>query len=242
MGNLHDASRRTVLKTIGAGVVGGAMMSGTATGSRGNLVSQVASQGHYSYFPKADPSTWGRSTNPFDIRQGDMRWMAAPAGGGIRCHIENLPEEPRNAGFDIHLGTLGSVGEISGSWRTVQTESGSSANLLGALYFDINDDGDFFEWTDEQGNTDDFASAAGDTERFLVGLPTDQFTINDQTPVMNPFVVPPTLSTVGAIREGGIPGVDASTNIALYLGVGWPAEQESGIEELVVESLSVERV
>lgn len=245
-----NVSRRQAIKKgaiISTVLAGGSTLTGTVAAKsgknrgkdRGDLVSQVASHGHYSYFPDGPP-TWGRSKNPFDIRQDDMRWMANPAGGGIRCHIENLPEMSRNAGFDVHLGTLGSVKEVTGSWRTVQTASGDSANLLGALYFDVDGDGEFFQWTNEQGNTDDFVNLGGDTERFLVGLSTDEFTIDDQTTVVNPFTWE--TSTVGAIRNGGIKGVDGSTDIALYLGVGWPEDQSSGTEELVVESLNVKRV
>lgn len=249
--NTDGVSRRSVLKygVLTTGVVSGATsLVGTVAGERGNhpgnLVSKVASRGHYAWFPfPLEPSTWGRSTNHFDMQDGTARWMAKPAqGGGIQCRVENLPTTFANAGFDVHLGRLGSISQIDITAKTSTSEGfGGTARVVGALYFDVNGNGEFFAWADGKGNTETWAGFAGDTERGLA-IPADgnRFTINDDTefPVFADLSPPPTL---GEMKAGAIEGVDETTETALYLGVGSAGGEKSGAEEVVVQSMSVER-
>jgi hypothetical protein len=218
-------------------------LAGTARAG-GNVVSKVASDGHYAWFP-LDSDSWGRSQNPVDKKQDvegqqqDARWLAKPAkGGGIRCQVENLPTPFRNAGFDIHLGALGSVEKLTVASKTRQTNSGNAGTVVAALYFDVNDNGEFFAWKDAKGNTEAWAGFCGDTERGLARPATGSFTIDDETklPV---FADPDDPPTLGEIKAGSaIDGVNGTTNAAVYLGV---ASLGGGTEEIVVESVDITR-
>lgn len=238
-----NLSRRTVLKAglVASGTVLGAGSALTATGRRqGNVVGKVASDGHYAWFPLGF-SSWGRSQNPFEGGQDDSRWLAEPAsGGGIRCLVENLPTAFRNAGFDIHLGALGSIEEVTVESRTLQSNWGNTGVVVGALYFDVDDDGEFFEWKDVKGNTEKPTGFGEDTERGL-GIPaTGSFTIDDETEL--PVFASGDPPTVGEIKAGtAIEGVDETTNTALYLGAASAGGDPAGTEELVVEAVDVER-
>lgn len=242
-----DVSRRTVLRTglVASGIAFGVgpALAGTARGE-GNVVSMVASDGHYAWFPLG-PDSWGRSQNPVDGEQedGDARWLAQPAaGGGVRCRVENLSTPFRNAGFDIHLGALGSVEELTVASRTRRTDSGDTGTVVGALYFDVNDDGEFFAWKDARGNTEAWAGFGGDTERGLARSATGSFSIEDGTELPVFAEDPEDPPTLGEIKAGdAIEEVDETTSAALYLGAASSGGESAGTEDLVVESVDIER-
>lgn len=243
-------SRRSVLKqgaVVSSGaLVGGSALVGGVTASQGSLVSKVASNGHYAWFPLG-PDSWGRSQNPIDKEQDvdnqdkDARWLAEPAaGGGIRCRVENLPTPFRNAGFDVHLGSLGSVKELTVESTTQQTTQDSgTGTVIGALYFDVNDNGEFFAWEDAQGNTESWVGFGGDTERGLTRPATGRFTIDDDTELPLFAKDPNNPPTLREIKAGeAIDEVDGDTNTAIYLGA---PNLTGGTEDIIVESLDIER-
>lgn len=237
-------NRRQILKTglVTSGTLLGVGTTLTSTVSgRGNVVSKVASDGHYAWFPLG-PDSWGRSQNPVDKRQADARWLAEPAaGGGIRCRVENLSIPFRNAGFDIHLGSLGSIREVTVQSQTVTSEGGEPALLVGALYFDVNDNGEFFAWKNSRGNTETWDGFGGDTERGLVRPAAGSFTIDDDTQLPVFAKDPANPPRLGEIKGGEISGVDGTTDTALYLGVASPGGESAGTEEIVVQSVAVKR-
>ena len=240
-------SRRKVLTSgliaTGTTLVGSPALAATAN-CGDELKSKVESHGHYAWFPLGEDS-WGRSKSPFDIRQDSARWMAKPAGSGMRCRIENLPRQFQNAGFDVHLGALGSIKEVTVRSKTIQTnwpDNGGNAMLVGALYFDVNDDGEFFEWADDCDNTERWVSPGGDAERGLARPATDSFTIDDDTKLPVFADDPDDPPTLEEIKDGdAITGIDENTDAALYLGVASPGGESADTEELIVESLTVER-
>jgi hypothetical protein len=241
--------RRTVLETLGTAAAGASALSGCSrlggtTAARGNLVSKINSSGHYARFPLG-PETWARSKNPLDGGQGDSRWTVAPdAGGSVRCLVTDLPAE-RNAGFDVHVGPLGDLREVTIDAETVRTaRDGGTAELFVGLYLDAGDDGDFFVWNDGRGNTDTWGGFGADVEGVIFPTTDSEITIDGDTE-FGLFNVDsgPNPATLAQLQAGDVTGaegdtVDGSTDAAIYVGAASAGE---GTEEVVVDSLGVDR-
>lgn len=244
MRKLRNTDRRTVLKTLGAGLVGGTVLTGSAS-ARGNVVSQINRNGHWAYFPLAQEE-WGRQKHPYDYRQGDSRWMAEPApGGAVRMLAKNITTPNtfpnRNAGFDIHMGPLGDLDTITFTSRTVQTELEGGARLFVGLYIDTSMNGEFFHWEKIRGNIESAKPGqAGDDEGLLFTPANGEFTIDDSTTFLlltRGF----TPATFGDLKAGKIDGIDGETPSALYLGVVDPFPESGNVEEAVVESVNIDK-
>lgn len=205
--------------------------------SRSTLVDDVRNHGHYAHFP-VGPDTWGRSQTAFDIENGDQRWLAEPtASGGVRCLVKNLPAN-RNAGVDLHLGTLGEIEEISVTARTLQTVRGTGPAKLGvALYLDIDDNGEFFEWEAEDSSTDSWVGFGEDDEGIILAGANGELVLDD-TFTDWPLVHAERTVSISNLRAGVVEGINAQTSAALYVGVASAGE---GIEEAVIEDISVRR-
>lgn len=204
------------------------------------LAADVASHGHYAYFPLG-PDSWGRARRPFDRRSGGARWAAGPApGGAVRCLVEDVPEGG-NAGFDLHLGPLGNVHEVTVDARTVSTASGSSAALFLGLYLDVDGDGDFFAWTDAGGTAEAWEGFGPDGEGAAFPAVDGPIAVDDDTE-FGLFHMGADAATLGELKAGEVAGadgtlVDGSTYAALYLGVVGGAT--AGREEVVVDGVTV---
>jgi hypothetical protein len=239
----ENTHRRTVLKTLGVAAVGGTASAGTAA-ARGNLVSKINSHGHYAWFPLG-PDSWARSKNPFDTRRDEFRWMARPgAGGSVRCLVRNLPAS-RNAGFDVHVGRLGDIREVTIDAETVRTtRPGGTAELFVGLYLDADDDGDFFAWNDGRGNTDTWAGFGKDSEGATFPTADGEITLDGSTEFQLFHVGGgPNPATLRQLQDGEVSGVEGetingNTDAAVYVGVASAGE---GTEEVIVDSLTVER-
>lgn len=235
----ENTDRRTALKTLGAGVLCGGLLPGTAT-ARGNVVSKVNRAGHYAYFPLR-PKYWGRQKHPYDVREGDSRWRAEPAaGGGIQCLVENVefPDIPnRNAGFDVHMGPLGDLDEIAIDSETVRTQAGSEALLFIGLYLDVDANGEFGAWTDRRGNKERFAGLRGDEEGLLAIPAGETFTIDESTSF--DLFVRGTSPTFGDLKRGKVGEIDGETHTALYIGIA--DKDEGGPEEAIVNEVNIQR-
>jgi hypothetical protein len=234
------------LKTLGAGLVGGTVLTGSAS-ARGNVVSRINGDGHYAAFPFG-PSTWKRSKNPYSGQDGDARWFSEPApGGSVRCLVENIPSG-RNAGFDVHVGPLGEIGSAAIDAETVRTASGESASYFLGLYLDVDDSGDFFVWTDGKGNTDVWEDFGADAEGVVLAPADGTYTVDDDTTfaLFNVGGGPnPPAATLGQLKDGAVTGVegttiDGDTNAAIYVGVVGSGTG-SGPEEIIVNSVEVSR-
>lgn len=261
MNNSRSTDRRTVLKALGAGVVGGTMLTGSAA-ARGNVVSQINSSGHWAWFPLGQEN-WGRQKHPYDFREDDSRWMAEPApGGGVRALAKNITTSKsppnRNTGFDIHMGPLGDVEKITVESRTVQSSGAGDALLFIGLYLDENRNGEFFKWEKERGDRDRAVPGIfGDEEGLLADTADGTFTIDDDTTflLLKRGLVP---ATFGELKEGKIgpycpggggecdegdksEGIDGETPSALYIGVADPSPGKGNVEEVVVERVDIQK-
>lgn len=248
----NHLSRRKVLKSglggAGAALVGGTVVTGTTAAkfvpgpahSRGNLVSKINRHGHYAWFPKG-PEHWGRQRHPYDTSDGTARWMATPApGGGVRVLVENVGKSGppnRNAGFDDHLGRLGDLESVTLRSRTVQTQDGSEAALFLGLYLDVDDDGEFFEWGNRDGNTEQFMGLGRDEEGLAGTNAGGAFTIDADTQF--DLLVRGESKTLRQLQAGKPEGIDGETPAALYIGV--VDKEGGGPEEAVIQDLTVER-
>lgn len=241
MSTRRFTDRRTVLKTFGAGLVGATVLAETG-GARGTVVSQINRDGHWAWFPLAQEH-WGRQKHPYDFRLDDSRWMGEPtAGGGVRARVENIGKEGppnRNTGFDIHMGPIGDLDEITFASRTVRTQVGSEARLFVGLYLDENKNGEFFHWETVQGDRERALPGPGGDEEGLLFIDAGgSYTISDSTTFLL-LVRGFKPATLGELKAGDIDGIDASTPAALYLGV--IDKEAGGAEEVVIEDVTIRK-
>lgn len=251
---IKKITRRSLLRTgavaTGAAVFGGAIATGQSdnedderqeTSEREpGLVSNIEAHGHYAWFPLG-PESWARSSSPVDMQEGDSRWLVQPVsdGSGVRCLGENLATEPpnRNAGFDVHLGRLGAIDEVSITSRTIQTPrtTGPALLFLG-LYLDTDDNDEFFEWETANG-IESFVGLGGDEEGLATFGASGEVTVDSDTAFA--LVEAETeATTLGELQTGSVEGISAETAAALYVGVTNGGE---GTDEVVVEDVTTRR-
>jgi hypothetical protein len=244
MSRHEGVSRRSVLRS-GAVAAGAVLASGTAIAGnstaqeeQAGLASKIESHGHYAWFPFG-PDSWGRSSSPYDLQNGDARWMAEPeSDGAVRCLVRNLGTEPpnRNAGFDVHLGRLDNIETVTFRSKTVQTRRTTGpAQLFVGLYLDKNGNGEFFEWESGDG-ADSWVGFGGDDEGLASYAASGEVTIDGDTT----FAIADagTAATVDELTDGAVEGIDADTATAIYVGV---VDSGEGTEEVVVEDVSVQQ-
>lgn len=240
----ESVSRRSVLRkgavATGAVLLGGPTVVGQATAQDGQvgLASQIESHGHYMWFPLG-PESWGRSATPYDMQDGDSRWLAQPqSDGSVRVLAQNLGMEPpnRNAGFDVHLGRLSTIETVTITSRTLQTPrtTGPSVLFLG-LYLDKNDNAEFFEWEATNG-IDSWVGFGGDEEGLLSSAASGEVTIDGDT--VFTLVGAEAQATLTELQEGIVEGISGETASALYVGV---ANGGEGTDEVIVDDVRVHR-
>lgn len=233
-------NRRTVLKTAGGLIAGTTLLArpGAARDRQAGLPSMIESHGHYTWFPLG-PESWGRAAEPYDMQDGDSRWLAQPTDeGGVRVLAENLGTEPpnRNTGFDVHLGRLGTIESVSVTSRTLQTpRTTGPAALYLALYLDKDANAEFFEWESTSGS-EQWAGFGGDDEGLTASAASGEVTIAGDTTFA--VVNAETEATLAELQEGTVKGISGETAAGLYIGV---ANSGEGTDEVVVEDVSVQR-
>jgi hypothetical protein len=243
---LHDdVSRRNVLRrgavASGAVLFGGATVIGrsVAQENRTGLASQIEGHGHYAWFPLG-PESWGRSTTPYDMQDGESRWLAQPqSDGSVRCLARNLGTEPpnRNTGFDVHLGRLGTFESIAVTSRTLQTARTTGPAALGlGLYLDKDDNDEFLTWEDNDDGTESSLGPGNDDEGFLFSAASGELTIDGDTAFR--LLNAETEATLAEMENGSVEGITGETAAALYVGVVNAGE---GMDEIVVEDVHVQR-
>jgi plastocyanin len=200
---------------------------------------KIAEEGHYAWFPLG-PDSWARSAGPYDIQEGISRWLGQPTDtGGVRLLAENIGTEPpnRNTGFDLRLGSLADIKTITLESRTVQTRSGSTAELFVGLFLDKNDNGEFFAWGEQVDGVESALPGIAGDEEGIIFIDTDgESTIDDSTTFE--LLDAETEITLGELQAGEVEGISGETAAALYVGV---VGGNDGIEEVVIEQVDIER-
>lgn len=203
---------------------------------------RITDHGHYSWFA-LNEAKWGRQSSPYDIEDGSSRWLAEPTDdGGVRIMVRDIDYYPyvyQNAGFDVHLGRLGDIEEITVVSEEVQSGSLQS-RLLVALFLDEDDDGEFFTWEKRDDDRDSWVGLNGDEEAIL---PTDSklgepLVIDDETGFQFVNRGAHQEATLGQLKRGEIEvidgggpdnhteretgtfqGIDGDTEAAVYVGL-----------------------
>ncbi|MDT3434771.1 hypothetical protein [Haloarcula sp. 1CSR25-25] len=241
-------NRRTVLQTAGGLIAGSVLLTEFQADSDGqedesqdeqqDLPSMIESHGHYSWFPLG-PESWGRKEEPYDMEEGESRWLAEPTDeGGVRILVSNLGTEPpnRNAGFDVHLGSVGELETITIDARTLQTPNttGPAVLFLG-LFLDIDDNGEFLTWETTDGierptgpgNDDEGVAFYGANGAVIVDGDTSFRLINKEIE-----------ATLAELQNGSVEGITGETAAGLYVGAVNGGE---GTDEIVVDDVRVSR-
>lgn len=183
-----------------------------------------------------NPSLWQRSQNPYDVRDGDGRWLAEPTDeGSIRCRVENDGDETGNAGFYVDVGEIGSIRSITIDSESVTSE-GEVATLGAALYFDVTGDGDYFEWERSDGPAETFVDLGGDVEGVTEIPSDDPFTIDHEVGFLH--IPGMDLVTFEDYRDGEVENVEGDTRAALQVSVAGGGD--GTIEEAIVRDVTVE--
>ncbi|WP_170977386.1 hypothetical protein [Halorussus salinisoli] len=240
----ETVSRRSVLRkgavASGAVVFGGTTVVGNAVAQdeQVGLASKIEGHGHYAWFPLG-PESWGRSTTPYDMQDGESRWLAQlRSDGSVRCLAQNLGTEPpnRNTGFDVHLGRLDAIETVTVTSRTLQTPrtTGPAVLFLG-LYLDGNNNAEFFEWEATNG-TDSWVGFGGDEEGLFSSAASGEVTIDGDT--VFTLAGAETETTLAELQEGTVEGISGETAAALYVGVVNGGE---GTDEVVIDDVRVQR-
>lgn len=238
-------SRRSVLRkgaiVSGAVVTGGTTVVGrsTAQDEPTGLVAEIESHGHYAWFPKG-PQTWGRSAKPYDMQDGESRWMAQPdSEGSVRLLGKNLGTEPpdRSTGFDVHLGRLRTIETVTLTSRTLQTpRTTGPAELAIALYLDKDENGEFFTWEANDDGTETLLGTGNDDEGISLAEASGETTIDGDTVFR--LLNAETETTLAELQNRNVEGVTGETVVALYVGV---INRGEGTDEIVVDDVTVQR-
>lgn len=241
-------NRRTVLQTAGGLIAGSALPTGFQADSDGQedesqdeqqgLPSMIEGHGHYSWFPLG-PESWGRKEEPYDMEEGESRWLAEPTDeGGVRILVSNLGTEPpnRNAGFDVHLGSLGELETVTIDVRTLRTPNttGPAVLFLG-LFLDMDDNGEFLTWETTDGierlnglgNDDEGVAFYGANGAVIIDGDTAFRLINKGTE-----------ATLAELQNGSVKGITGETAAGLYVGA---VNGGDGTDEIVVDDVRVSR-
>lgn len=237
-------SRRSLLRkgavATGAVVFGGTTVVGSSVAhdEQAGVVAQIEGHGHYAWFPLGRES-WGRSTTPYDMQDGDSRWLAQPqSDGSVRCLAQNLGTEPpnRNTGFDVHLGRLGTIETVAVTSRTLRTPRWGPAELFFGLYLDKDDSGEFGNWEPNDDGTESALGSETDDEGLLFLPASGEVTIDGDTVFR--LINAGTEATLTELQEGTVEGISGETLTALYIGVINGGE---GTDEVVIEDMRVSR-
>lgn len=191
---------------------------------------------YWAWFP-SDQDLWSRSKEPYDFRTSNRRWHAWLTGNrGVRCRVEG-DEPPGNAGFYLDVGAVGGVERLSIEHETVHSDRDGEQRLLVALYFDVTNDGRYFEWETEA-DREAFAGLAGDSEAIATVPGNGTITVTADTEFTYITSAEQTTTTLKEIQAGDVEGVSAGTQAALQVSVVGSGRRN--VEEGIVHQVKVE--
>lgn len=190
---------------------------------------------YWAWFP-ADDDLWSRRIGPYDFRHGDARWLAAPtADGSIRCRVEH-DDGQGHAGFYGEIGPVGQIESITVESEIV-TSDGGDQELLFGLYFDVDDDGSFFEW-ETDGERDAVVSLGNDVKGIGQFPAGESYTIDNDTTIALTAPFEEERVTLADLKTGEIDGVEDTTPVALQVSV--LGSGPTNVEEAIVQTISTE--
>lgn len=181
----------------------------TADSQSGSVVGQINSDGYYTV---NDGTDFIRSKNPQDVDGVDGGTVSqSPASrGAVELSIDGT-ETYSDCGFYIDVGPLDSIDSID-----VGTEGPDTVGLN--LYFDVNEDGEYFEWERGQGNSGTY-TGTGDDEYMLGDVDgSGDFTVDDSTDFFDGSTSAGDTS-LEELKDGAVEGVDGETPVAVWVGI-----------------------
>lgn len=203
----------------------------TSPGDLARIVSQ------WTWSPAAE-TRWSRSTEPFDFRYGDRRWLVTPTeDGDVRCRVVN-DRPPGNAGFYVDLGFVQDVERVIVESETVRSGGDADQQLQVSLYFDVAGDGDYFQW-DPVDRREAYVDHGEDLEGRVAFPAGGTIVIDDDTELDlgPPFEEHPV--TFGAVKREATDGIDPLTRAAVQVSV--VGGGEGTVEEALVTAVTVDR-
>lgn len=238
----NRTARRTFLKGIATSAIaiGGFSTISAGHPGKGNLVRKIANHGFYT-------STVGewfefRSKNPMHRELDDVGTVHHfPHRGGVRLVI-NQPTsgdtEAEDVGLYLPVGNLQDIDEIS-----IPHEQPS--DIAVNLWFDLDEDGEFFEWVKEKdGRTargnDAIKVTGGPDEKVLGGpLDGDVDLVSSGHEFAGDLVTSDRWSTIREIQDGfsSQNTLPQDPQTAVWLGIWDPVGSvDQFVEDVVVET------
>ncbi|MFB6184305.1 MAG: hypothetical protein ABEI96_07100 [Haloarculaceae archaeon] len=185
------------------------------------------------YYTVNDGVDFVRSRNPLSVdgASGGTISQHPASKGGVELAIDGAGTYA-DCGFYVASGKLGDVDTIE-----VTTRDGSDAVGLN-LYFDVDDDGDFFAWERGKGNDATFTDVGGDEYVLgdVSGAPGGgSFTVDDGTEFFDgstnaghtPFA---------DLKSGAISGIDGETAVAVWVDI---TAGNGGSKHAIVDAVDV---
>lgn len=168
--------------------------------------------GYYEIYPD-DPSLYGRSNTAIDRMEGDSRWVSEPTDdGAMRLRVEN---DGGVSGFSLFTGTLGDLESYTIEAETLETDRAEEGLLWVGTYMDVDMNGDFFEWSDDDG-IEAFLGFGADTE-CLGHAPIDPGGVTiDRTMSWGTIILPADRAPENATEKGWIVDEDGA-GFAMYI-------------------------
>ncbi len=161
----------------------------------------------------------------------------------------NVSQTPFTGGVHLQMGTNGATGEVSSGFYIVYAHLGSISNLnipvknyahTGTaalalnLWFDKNDNGEFFAWTADvwtgTGGDDYALGQCGATFKCPLNAAGTFLQINDTTTFYDVGVG--TVYTLAQLKSGSVTGIDSGTLTAFWIGIDSSGGSSAGSADI----------
>jgi LPXTG-site transpeptidase (sortase) family protein len=174
----------------------------------------------------SSPGTWTRSADPMNVPDGtgSVSQTANP-DGTVTANITSAPGYA-DSGFFFPIGRLGDLRTI-----LINAMPGSDVYSLN-IYFDVNNDGEFFSWS---GNV--FSGLGGDNYALCPPSVGGVLSIVQSTSCY--VIVGANNYTITQLQGGAVAGINANTQIAIWVGisVGSGGSRMTTIQSIAINQL-----